>query len=200
VIEHHSSFDPREQPATAGGETAYRHLLASENWDAPVIVTTTVQSFESLFSNRPSQCRKLHNIARSIIVLDEVQTLPTRFLLPILDALNELVAHYGCTVLLSTATPPALERRRDFDLALSGVRPILQDPAGLSRQLKRVEYHWPRSGDPAIDWFTLAEHPRCMSVVRLRADARELAQHVALLRPAEPVSHLSALICSAHGC
>jgi CRISPR-associated endonuclease/helicase Cas3 len=79
VIEHHSSSDPREQPGTAGGETTYRHLRATENWDAPVIVTTTAQFFESLFSNRPSKCRKLHNIARIVIVLDEVQTLPTGF-------------------------------------------------------------------------------------------------------------------------
>jgi CRISPR-associated endonuclease/helicase Cas3 len=202
VIEHHSNLDPQARAERAGEETAYRHLLATENWDAPVIVTTTVQFFESLFSNRPSRCRKLHNIARSVIILDEVQTLPAGFLLPILDGLNELVAHYGCTVLLSTATPPALERRPGFELGIIGVRPIVADAAALSRQLKRVEYHWPNPGDPPIDWGTLAgklaEQPRSMCVVHLRADARELAQRLAQAVPADPVFHLSALMCAAH--
>jgi CRISPR-associated endonuclease/helicase Cas3 len=201
VVEHHSNFDPGEH-TSIDPDTAARHQLATENWDAPVIVTTTVQFFESLFSNRPSQCRKLHNIARSVIILDEVQTLPTGFLLPILDALNELVAHYGCTVMLSTATPPALERRPGFELGLSGVRPVLTDAAALARQLQRVEYHWLGSTEASMDWSNvaerLAEERSCMGVVNLRADARELARRLALLRPSEPIFHLSALMCAAH--
>jgi CRISPR-associated endonuclease/helicase Cas3 len=202
VIEHHSNFDPRESGTGADETAVRRNLLAAENWDAPVIVTTTVQLFESLFSNRPSQCRKLHNIARSVIILDEVQTLPAGFLLAILDALNELVAHYGCTVLLSTATPPALQRRSGFETGLTGVRPILDDPAALNRQWRRVEYHWPSPTGSIMTWAALAskivDHPCCLAIVPLRADARELAQLVASLRPEDPGFHLSALMCAAH--
>lgn len=100
VVEHHSGLDPEKETA--------RNRIACENWDAPVVVTTTVQFFESLFANRPSACRKLHNLARAVVILDEVQTLPPALLLPILDALRDLGEVYGSTVVLSTATQPAL--------------------------------------------------------------------------------------------
>ena len=109
LIEHHSQADAAEKDETA------RSRLACENWDAPLVVTTNVQLFESLFAAKTSRCRKLHNIVNSIIVLDEAQQLPPEFLQPILDALNLLVKHYGVTVVLCTATQPALNTTDYFD-------------------------------------------------------------------------------------
>ncbi len=190
VIEHHSSLDP-EQEST-------RNRLASENWDAPVVVTTNVQLFESLFANRTSRCRKLHNVARSVIVLDEAQNLPPEFLLAILDGLAELVRHYGCTVLFSTATQPALRRREGFEAGLSAMREIVPDPAELARRLRRYHVAWPTPGAPATTWDELAaellQNRQVLAVVHRRLDARELASRL----PEEGLFHLSALLCGAH--
>lgn len=198
VIEHHSNLDPDRQTE----EIQQRQELAAENWDAPVIVTTTVQFFESLFSNKPSRCRKLHNIARSVIILDEVQTLPPEFLLAILDGLNRLATQYGCTVVLSTATPPALATRERFECGLRNVRPIIEDPAALSRQLNRVDYEWPAPEAPPVDWETLADHlarhERVLAVVHRRADAYRLACLLKARTDEQTVFHLSALMCPAH--
>jgi CRISPR-associated endonuclease/helicase Cas3 len=109
LIEHHSQADAAEKDETA------RSRLACENWDAPLVVTTNVQLFESLFAAKTSRCRKLHNLVGSVIVLDEAQQLPPAFLQPILDVLNLLVAHYGVTVVLCTATQPALASTDYFD-------------------------------------------------------------------------------------
>lgn len=103
VLEHHANFDFDDE-----AEDGRALRLAAENWDAPVVVTTNVQFFESLYGNRTSRCRKLHNIAGSVIVLDEAQMLPTKQLIPCIKALAELVKHYGCTVVLCTATQPSL--------------------------------------------------------------------------------------------
>jgi len=196
VIEHHCNYDPPPSELTT------RNQLATENWDAPVIVTTTVQFFESLFSNRSSRCRKLHNIARSTVILDEVQSLPPGVLLPILDALNELASNYGCSIVLSTATPPALCERSGMPQGLRNVREIIPDPSSLAHNLKRVRYHWPANGDET--WEHLAErisrHDRVLAVVHRREDARHLAILLKKLCPqeADSVFHLSALMCPAH--
>jgi CRISPR-associated endonuclease/helicase Cas3 len=202
VVEHHSNLDSDRQRAQLSDEVTERQLLASENWDAPLIVTTTVQLFESLFANRPSRCRKLHNVARSVIILDEVQALPNGFLLPILDSLKELVSNYGCTVLLSTATPPAFERRVGFELGLDEVRHIIPDPAALAQELSRVIYTWPEANELPKQWRGLAEKmagsPRFMAIVHRRSDARDLALQIQARTPEAAVFHLSALMCAAH--
>ncbi len=101
VLEHHSNLDPdRETRASK---------LATENWDAPIVVTTNVQLFESLFAARTSACRKLHNIVNSVVVLDEAQMLPPEILKPILSSIRGLTKHFGVSVVLCTATQPALE-------------------------------------------------------------------------------------------
>lgn len=202
VIEHHSNIDPVRERIRSGEEGALRRDLACENWNAPVIVTTTVQFFESLFSNRPSQCRKLHNIAKSVIILDEVQTLPPQFLLSIVDALNELVENYGCSVVLSTATPPALAARPHFESGLKDCRSIIADPAGLARRLKRVVYRWPDNDAEPRTWAGLAtelrQYLQVLAVVHRRQDARDLAQLLQEALPDQYVYHLSALMCPAH--
>jgi CRISPR-associated endonuclease/helicase Cas3 len=201
VLEHHSNLDPDRVAGRRGQEITEVHALASENWDAPLVVTTTVQFFESLFANRTSRCRKLHNVARSVIILDEVQSLPPEFLLTILDALKELTAHYGCTVLLSTATPPALIARPAFPDGLPDVAEIIPDPGQLARSARRVSFHWPQSQLPE-DWDALAgriaAHPRALAVVHLRNDARLLAEKLSALCPGESVYHLSAAMCAQH--
>ena len=136
VLEHHSSID-QQKFKERGQQDKLR--LAMEDWAAPVVVTTNVQLFESLFANRSSHCRKLHNLANSIIILDEAQTLPARLLHPCLAALDELARHYGTTIVLCTATQPALDIADlpKFGLPLEG-RELAPDPANLAQQLRRV--------------------------------------------------------------
>lgn len=190
VVEHHASIDPEKETE--------RNRLASENWDAPVVVTTSVQFFESLFANKPSRCRKLHNVAKSVIVLDEVQVLPPQLLAPILEGLRELAAHYGSTVVLSTATQPALAQRDAFPQGLPGVREIVESPAALADRLRRVRVELPPSGEPTSEWSSIAEeaarHERVLVVVNRRKDARELAE----MLPEGGRFHLSALMCPKH--
>ncbi|MCG8461492.1 MAG: CRISPR-associated endonuclease Cas3'', partial [Holophagales bacterium] len=153
VIEHHSAFEPR----SLGEETdelRRRHELAAENWDAPVVVTTNVQLFESLFANRPSRCRKLHNLARSVILLDEAQTVPPELLAPILEVLQDLVENYGVSVVLATATPPAFARRPGRNLGLPEVREIVSDRGALARDLLRYRVEWRH--EAPVDWPDLA--------------------------------------------
>ncbi len=151
VLEHHSSFDASKH---ANDETrAERMKLAAQNWDRPVVVTTAVQFFESLFGNRTQKCRKLHNIARSAIVLDEAQTLPVSFLRPCLAVLKELVRGYGCSVVLCTATQPAIRETDGLHakeaIPESATREIAPDPQSLHQRLKRVEVHFAGSLDNA---------------------------------------------------
>ena len=137
VLEHHCNYMAKDAPE----EGAYnrRRGLAAENWDAPLVVTTNVQFFESLFSNKPSRCRKLHNIAGSVIVLDEAQAIPTEYLEPCLAALHELVEHYGCTVVLCTATQPALDDQSNLRSALPEIHEIISAPQELYDGLRRTQ-------------------------------------------------------------
>lgn len=141
VLEHHSNFAyPWEEQAEAENEhtaeMGQKLKLAAENWDMPVIATTNVQFFESLFAARSSRCRKLHNIANSVVIIDEAQMIPTGFLKPCLAAVAELVANYNTTVVMCTATQPAIEKLLPED-----IRPveIIDDPPGLYQAFKRVQ-------------------------------------------------------------
>lgn len=142
VLEHHTAYDfGTEQDETQ----AERMKLAAQNWDRPIIVTTAVQFFESLFANRTQKCRKLHNIANSVIVLDEAQTLPVNFLLPSLAALKELARGYGCSVVFCTATQPAIFREDGLNVSEAPSKAdtieIAPHPDRLYQQLKRVNVH-----------------------------------------------------------
>lgn len=196
LIEHHGQAETAHQNETA------RSRLACENWDAPLIVTTNVQLFESLFAAKTSRCRKLHRLAGSVIVLDEAQQLPPQFLQPILDVLNLLVKHYGVTVLLCTATQPALSSTAYFDPAMNlrgieNVREIIAEPDALFEALQRVDVELPHDWYAAASWpdvaQRIAEHDCVLAIVSTRKAARELHR----LLPAGTL-HLSALMCGAH--
>ncbi|MGV2979728.1 CRISPR-associated helicase Cas3' [Camelimonas sp. ID_303_24] len=141
VLEHHSGFDaasaPEEGVQAVGFEGIQKLRLAMENWAAPLVVTTNVQLFESLFSARPARCRKLHNLCNAVIVLDEAQSIPLNLLRPCVAALDELVRNYGCTVVLCTATQPAL-LAPDFLGGFEQVTELAPEPDALHRELRRV--------------------------------------------------------------
>jgi CRISPR-associated endonuclease/helicase Cas3 len=194
VLEHHSGTAETASEADEYDPTAVRARLAAENWDAPLIVTTTVQLFESMFANSTSRCRKLHRLANSVIILDEAQSLPPRLLEPILDGLRELCAHYNTTVVLSTATQPAFEVIEPFR-ALEA-REIVPDPARYFRALKRVRYEW-RVAEP-LSWEAVAalmrEEAQALAICNTKQDALDLLD--ALDDPG--ALHLSTLLCGAH--
>ena len=140
VLEHHCNY---KEPDSSEERIYNRSRgLASENWDVPIVVTTNVQFFESLFSNKTSRCRKLHNIARSVIVLDEAQAIPTEYLEPCIAVLRELVENYGCTVLLCTATQPAFDDSNSLRMAFPEVREIVDAPENVFKELRRTEVNF----------------------------------------------------------
>ncbi|MDX5359367.1 MAG: CRISPR-associated helicase Cas3' [Rhodobacterales bacterium] len=171
VLEHHSSVsDDGSAP-----ERRDKLRLAMEDWAAPIVVTTNVQLFESLFSARPSRTRKLHNIAGSVIILDEAQCLPRKLLLPTLCIIESLSAHYGCSVVLCTATQPAFDSRqlKAGGLALEG-RELAPDPEGLARELRRARIvQGGEMTDKALI-AALGETPQGFVIVNSRAHALEL--------------------------
>ncbi|HIS41002.1 MAG TPA: CRISPR-associated helicase Cas3' [Candidatus Aphodovivens avistercoris] len=188
VLEHHANFDFDDE-----GELGDRLRLASENWEAPVVVTTNVQLFESLFANKASRCRKLHNIAGSVIVLDEAQMIPTAQLVPCVRALVELVRNYGCSVVLCTATQPSLDAL--FERFGCSVREIVPDPQELFDSLERVVYR--DSGSLSDDDLALrlGEAGRSLCVVNSRRQARRLYD---LIKHQDGSFHLTTSMHPAH--
>jgi CRISPR-associated endonuclease/helicase Cas3 len=200
VLEHHSNIDP----ADARRENPLSRIRA-ENWGAPIVVTTNVQFFESLFARRTSRCRKLHSMIDAVVIFDEAQQLPPDFLVPIVGALRELVSAYGVSAVLCTATQPALESEVYGTTRFEGIddaRELAPDPANLYCNFERVRLHVPADFDydsrPTHDviWPEIADrirpHPSVLTIVNLRADARRLA---GLLPDAY---HLSTNLCGAH--
>jgi len=135
VIEHHSTFD---DDRISGRESRNKLRLAMENWDAPIIVTTAVQFFESMFANRPSRCRKLHNLANSVVILDEAQTLPLKYLRPCVVALDELARNWRASIVLCTAAQPALGASDGFAGGFENMRELAPAPRSLYGRLKRT--------------------------------------------------------------
>ena len=220
VLEHHSGslmklrIQSNEQFVPEGQddeEDEFQHSglrTATENWDSPVIVTTSVRFFETLFSNHPRDLRRVHNIARSIVILDEVQTLPRRLLGPLLGMIRELADDWGVDFVFSTATQPAFERcsaKPDLRWEPGTLTEIVRDPAPLRAGLKRAEIRW--EIDRAVTWPQVAERAmgqsQCLAIVNLRNHASELYGEV--LRAARDrridasaVFHLSTRMCAAH--
>ena len=179
IVEHHSNLDPDKESASS--------RLASENWDAPLIVTTNVQLFESLFAARTSRCRKLHNLVDSVVILDEAQLLQPEFMEPCLASIRALSKYYGVTFVLCTATQPAFQRREINGNAFAGLPdvrelmsggPHVQDPNDLYQGLDRIQVHWPDTR-VTTRWDELAEsitrHVQTLAIVNRKTHARELA-------------------------
>ncbi|HSW40291.1 MAG TPA: CRISPR-associated helicase Cas3', partial [Acidobacteriota bacterium] len=143
VLEHHSNYNENDDTADAGeaiiDSVEKSKRLACENWDYPVIVTTTVQFFESLFSNRPARCRKVHNIAESVVIFDEVQTLPKESVLPTLNMLKNMQAVMRTSFLFCTATQPAFEKQEMFN-GIKMIHPLISNPEELFEKTRRVDY------------------------------------------------------------
>jgi len=197
VVENHSAIEAKENTSDPISVKDVWARLAAENWDAPIIVTTTVQLFESMFSRKTMACRKLHNIARSVIVLDEVQTLPVGLLEPILDGLRQLIAHYDVSVVLCTATQPALEES-PYIKGLPNVKEIIPDPARLFTELgQRVRYELPALEETRT-WTQIADQmlqtEQVLVVVNTKNNALSLLD---ALQDSEAF-HLSTLLCGAH--
>jgi CRISPR-associated endonuclease/helicase Cas3 len=174
VLEHHSNTEVKDD--TADGDTSLR--LATENWDYPIIVTTNVQLFESIFSNKPSKCRKLHNIANSVIILDEVQTLQTDYLQPIIDSLKAYNKCFGTSVLFTTASMPVLSNEAILINGLKGievVREIIPSGMNLQKRLKRVDIEFDKEESTYSDIAErLSKEKRVLCIVNTRKDAREI--------------------------
>jgi len=193
IVEHHSNLDD--------DETTVRSRLAAENWDAPIIVTTSVQFFESLFAAKTNRCRKLHNIANSVIILDEAQLIPTDYLKPILETMLLLTERYRVSFVFCTATQPVFEKQKEFKdfpgLPAGSIREIIQDVSGLYKKLERVKVEVPRDLSISVEWKDLAgelaEYDQVLCVVSDRKSCREL--HA--LMP-KGTYHLSALMCPQH--
>ena len=199
VLEHHSMADLDDQEEYDDDQEEYDddtvwQRLAAENWDAPVIVTTTVQLFQSLFSNRTSSTRKLHRLAQSVIILDEAQCLPPRLLTPILDALKELVENYSVTIVLSTATQPTFQAIPQF--AAIPATEIVPEYQRHFQKLKRVNFDW--SADPKTTWDEIAkammESPQVLTIVNTKKDALDLLDAL----EDEEAIHLSTFLCGRH--
>ena len=195
VLEHHSNFDwegKKHEDADNRTNSALAKLkLAAENWDIPIVVTTNVQFFESLFANKPSRCRKLHNLARSVIIFDEAQMLPREYMRPAMAAVWELVTNYGASAVFCTATQPGLER-----FLPEGTQPkeLAPNPQKLFNSFKRVEVkHLGLLTDEDL-LARLHAHEQALCIVNTRRHASGLFGGL----QGEGNFHLSTLMCPAH--
>ena len=192
VVEHHSGIRADDGTETNGHNLFQR--LASENWDAPVIVTTAVQFFESLYSNRPSQCRKLHNMSNSVIIFDEAQMLPTCHLKPCIGAIANLTAYFRSTVVLCTATQPVLADVIQSFCPELKIKELCPNVAENFQKFQRVTY---RNGGALSD-EDLASELRQQKQVLCIVNTRKAAQKIYGLLPPEGSYHLSTLMYPAH--
>lgn len=199
VVEHHSAVNIKNED---GQKSEYSVQLATENWDSPIVVTTNVQLFESIYSSKPSKCRKLHNMCNSVLILDEVQALPIGHLQPIIDALKAYQEYFGLSVLFTTASMPALKgkyRGVSSNVILVGIdniTEIVPETFHLHDHLRRTDIRFDKeasSYDAVAE--RLLQHPQVLCIVNTRRDAQELYSRL----PQEGVTlHLSKMMCPAH--
>ncbi len=199
ILEHHSAFNPDSARDDAN---RHRAKLATENWDYPIIVTTNVQLFESMFSHRPSDCRKLHNVANSVIILDEAQMLPTDFLQPIVDALKSYQKMFGISVIFTTASQPVLSgliegcNPRAAFQGIDHITEIIPTGYALHDKLRRVCLEIDNTGSTYDEIAErLSRHDKVLCIVNTRNDAREIFERL----PKEGLTiHLSRMMCPRH--
>ena len=187
VLEHHCNFLP--------DDSDWKTKLATENWDAPVVVTTNVQFFNSFYSNRPAKCRKLHNVASSIVIFDEVQAIPVEKLQPCLEVIKELSLNYGVTSVLCTATQPAIGFSERFKSGLKDVREIIHDVPALFSALKRTEEIFVGKLNVQEVSERLLAHEQVLCIVNTRQQALDIFK---ALPESNANIHLSALMHPAH--
>lgn len=220
VLEHHSSFDWDARPPAVEGDAEEEGASGlaklrrdAENWDVPIVVTTAVQFFESLFAARSSRARKLHNLARSVIVIDEAQSIPVHLLRPCMAAIDELAKNYGTSVVLCTATQPALrvqdgalpqpprapsdtapERAEGLDVP--DLRELAPDPPALYESLRRVGIEWLRAPVPDAEIAArFGQQSQMLCIVNSRAHARAL---YGAIHEQPGARHLTTLMCARH--
>ncbi|MDR2748238.1 MAG: CRISPR-associated endonuclease Cas3'' [Treponema sp.] len=191
IVEHHANINE--------DDSSVRSRLAAENWDAPVLITTNVQFFESLFAAKTGRCRKLHNIVNSIVVLDEAQMIPVEFLEPILETMQLLVKYYRVSFVICTATQPVFEKQKDFPrfpgLPEGSIREIVQNVSSLYEGLERVKVA--KELLTVTKWKDLAgelsAYEQVLCIVSDRKSCRELHAQMP-----KGTYHLSALMCAQH--
>jgi len=187
VLEHHCNYVP--------DDSEWKTRLASENWDAPVVVTTNVQFFNSFYSNKPSKCRKLHNVADSIVIFDEVQAIPVEKLKPCIEVIKELSLNYGVTSVLCTATQPAIEYSEHFKSGLKDVCEIIEDVPVLFNSLRRTEERFIGELSENDVASRMSEYNQVLCIVNTRQQALDIFKAM----PASDSNiHLSALMYPAH--
>jgi len=187
VLEHHCNF--------IADDADWKSRLATENWDATIIVTTNVQFFNSFYANKTSKCRKLHNIANSVIIFDEVQAIPVEKLKPCLEVIKELSLNYGVTSVLCTATQPAIEQSESFESGLEDVKEIVSDVPILFSALKRTEETFVGELSTEVLAAQLHKHKQVLCIVNTRQQALDVFD---ALPEDEGLIHLSALMYPAH--
>ena len=204
ILEHHSLSGTRGPGEEGDPEAERRRQALTENWNTPFVVTTSVQFLESLFANRPGACRKLHNLAKSVVLMDEVQTIPPRLVVPTLAALSALSSKFGTTLVMATATQPAFEHLGEHvdRLTLAGWRPqeVVGDRDALFERAARTRVEWP-TAEARTSWEDLAgllrEQRQALCVVNLKRHAMELFE-AAGGGTDDGVFHLSTSMCPAH--
>jgi len=208
ILEHHSLADWRKSDEEDGeSEERKRAESLSEDWETPIIITTTVQFFESLFTAHPGTSRKLCALSKSVILLDEAQSIPQKLITPTLRAISRLChPDYGSTVVVATATQPLFSRFSEQviqDGANVGWHPtpIAERTVGLYKRTCRYQIDWSRCHE-AISWESITDElssmDRALCIVNTRKDARHLTELVIKRNPRSPVLHLSTNMCSAH--
>lgn len=187
VLEHHCNF--------VADDKDWKGKLAIENWDAPIIITTNVQFFDSFFAAKTSKCRKLHNIANSVVIFDEVQAIPVEKLIPCLEVIKELSLSYSVTSVLCTATQPAVKYSEQFQTGLEISQEVISNVPELFAKLKRTEevYIGTRSETEIAE--KILEHEQALCIVNTRQQALDI---FASLPDNDENFHLSALMHPVH--